>query len=379
MIPFLERKSHLISRKAEDSADDGMAPQKLAIRAAILELFNRIQRADENFCPKQKLVVDPHLGIEQIWAQVQPFLSQNKEETSPLLRDIEQQSIENEPPSVEISSEDEGETRVSRNKKDVHGCTDQESVSQFERMETKGLGIRKAFNDDESESLSPVERGSKQELTQDEIANVKKTASSAMVQDQEIDILTKKPWNLTGESSARHRMRNSLVEQDFQIDYALKTAPKPTEESTKNLEDLIKERIKGKSFDDPYRKQHFSLPNDLIRSSQSDHGASQKNRKSLTELYDSSLNEVQANTQESQDELKCLNMWKELLGYLDTLSSCTATYNPFVETLHDQPQVKIDIGISKGKLNQSMESPPSNRDEKSTTQEIQFRDTRKTK
>lgn len=45
----------------------------------------------------------------------------------------------------------------------------------------------------------------------------------------------------------------SALEIDLDFDLAVRPAPKPTEETTKSLEDLIKKRIAEQKFDDPIR------------------------------------------------------------------------------------------------------------------------------
>ena len=56
-------------------------------------------------------------------------------------------------------------------------------------------------------------------------------------------VAAEKPWQLSGEATSQHRPVNSLLEEVFTFDHMTRTTPTITEEATKNLEDIIKQRI----------------------------------------------------------------------------------------------------------------------------------------
>merc|ERR1712071_742899 len=74
------------------------------------------------------------------------------------------------------------------------------------------------------------------------------------IEDLENEAIGPKPWQLAGETSRDLRPDNALLEEDLYFDHTTRVAPVITEETTRTLEDLIKQRIKDQAFDDVERK-----------------------------------------------------------------------------------------------------------------------------
>ena len=74
------------------------------------------------------------------------------------------------------------------------------------------------------------------------------------IEQMEKEAVESKPWQLTGEVAAIERPDNALLEEDLDFDTVTKQAPVITEEVSRRLEDIIKQRIKDQSWDDVERK-----------------------------------------------------------------------------------------------------------------------------
>ena len=74
-------------------------------------------------------------------------------------------------------------------------------------------------------------------------------------------MLNKKEWNMKGEILSNERPKDSLLSNPMDFEVGLRPPPIPTNESTLNLEKIIKNRIKDDLFDDPIFKKNYNLNN----------------------------------------------------------------------------------------------------------------------
>lgn len=101
-------------------------------------------------------------------------------------------------------------------------------------------------SDTSNDNLTKSEGKSSYELRQERL--------KAKIQELEDEAVAPKPWQLMGETKAELRPDNALLEEDLFFDHTTRQAPVITEETTKTLEEIIRQRIKDQAFDDVERK-----------------------------------------------------------------------------------------------------------------------------
>nr|XP_003226974.1 PREDICTED: U3 small nucleolar ribonucleoprotein protein MPP10 [Anolis carolinensis] len=159
---------------------------------------------------------------------------------------------------------------------------------------------------------------------------------SEKIKKLESELLTEKPWQLKGEVTAQKRPENSLLEEMLLFDHAVKMAPMITEETTLELEDIIKRRIKDQAWDDVVRKEKPKEdPFEYKKRLTLDH---EKSKLSLAEIYEQEylkLNQNKTEEEEKPEHAEIKKMMDSLFLKLDALSNFHFTPKPPV------PEVKI--------------------------------------
>jgi U3 small nucleolar RNA-associated protein MPP10 len=177
--------------------------------------------------------------------------------------------------------------------------------------ETKSL-----FDDEENEipngeSLSKFER--EQLRMQKEIERL------------EAENMAEKEWTMKGEVSSKGRPKNSLLEEDLDVDVAAKPVPVITEETTKTLEELIIQRIKDSAFDDVVRKA--PIKNSLYDPNRRFELNDEKSKKSLAEIYEEEYQKTQQTIKSEKDKAlekqhqEIQELFEELQDQLEALSN----------------------------------------------------------
>ncbi|NXU34407.1 MPP10 protein, partial [Drymodes brunneopygia] len=159
---------------------------------------------------------------------------------------------------------------------------------------------------------------------------------SKKIKSLEEALLEEKPWQLKGEVTGQKRPENSLLEETVLFDHAVRMAPVITEETTFQLEDIIKQRILDEAWDDVVPKEKpkeeaFEYKKRISL----DH---EKSKLSLAEIYEQEymkLHQQKTEEEENPEHKEIQEMMDSLFQKLDALCNFHFTPKPPV------PEVKI--------------------------------------
>ncbi|KAL3865416.1 hypothetical protein ACJMK2_042807 [Sinanodonta woodiana] len=178
------------------------------------------------------------------------------------------------------------------------------------------------------------------------------------ISKMEEDLLSEKPWQMAGEVGASHRPENSLLEENLQFEHNTRLPPEITEETTLKLEDIIKQRIKDKVWDDVERKVKHK--EDVFEYKKRITLDQEKSKLSLGEIYEQEyLKQQQKDSEDKEDpdheEIK--KMMQSLFIKLDSLSNFHYTPKmpaPEVKIVSNLPSITMEevapISASEAKI-----------------------------
>ncbi|KAJ5381016.1 uncharacterized protein N7496_003444 [Penicillium cataractarum] len=153
--------------------------------------------------------------------------------------------------------------------------------------------------------------------------------------------VAKKEWMLTGEARAVERPVNSLIEEDLDFERVGKPVPVVTNETTEDIEELVKRRILAKEFDEVIRRRPGAADVQSSRRGRFELEDT-KPQQSLAEMYEADhlratdSNYVDPKNQKlMREQAEVTDLWKEISSKLDLL--CNLNYKP------QTPQVSINV------------------------------------
>ncbi|XP_056227261.1 U3 small nucleolar ribonucleoprotein protein MPP10 [Seriola aureovittata] len=240
-------------------------------------------------------------------------------------------------------SQEEGEDEMDDEEDDYDGEEEGDDEDE-EGTQSKASGKKVTFDlsgneDSEGEDMEDIFGGKTSSSAKSESKSSfekRQEKMSEKIEELEKAALTEKPWQLSGEVTAQTRPENSMLEEDVEFEQASRMAPTVTEETTLQLEDIIKQRIKDQAFDDVVRKEKpkeevFEYKKRLTL----DH---EKSKQSLAEVYEQEyLKQNQQKTEEEENpaHVEIQKLMDTLFLKLDALSNFHFTPKPPV------PEVKV--------------------------------------
>lgn len=216
-------------------------------------------------------------------------------------------------------------------------------------------------DDSEGEDIGDILGGKKnQEKPQEPKSSFEKREEkmSEKIQTLQKQMLDEKSWQLSGEVTAQKRPENSLMSESLVFDHASRMAPTITEETTLQLEDIIKQRIKDQLWDDVVRKEKpkedaFEYKKRLTL----DHD---KSKLSLAEIYEQEyvkLNQKKVEEEEDPKHVEIQKSMDSLFLKLDALSNFHFTPKPPVpeiKVVSNLPAISMEevapVGVSEAAL-----------------------------
>ncbi|TMS13043.1 U3 small nucleolar ribonucleoprotein protein MPP10 [Larimichthys crocea] len=240
-------------------------------------------------------------------------------------------------------SQEEGEEEMDDEEDDYDGEEEGDDEDE-ERSRSKASHKKVTFNlsgdeDSEGEAMEEIFGGKSSSSAKSESKSSfekRQEKMSEKIKELETAALAEKPWQLSGEVTAQTRPENSMLEEDVEFEQSSRMAPAITEETTLQLEDIIKQRIKDQAFDDVVRKEKpkeevFEYKKRLTL----DH---EKSKQSLAEIYEQEyLKQNQQKTEEEENPAhgEIQKLMDTLFLKLDALSNFHFTPKPHI------PEVKV--------------------------------------
>ncbi|XP_005871141.1 PREDICTED: U3 small nucleolar ribonucleoprotein protein MPP10 isoform X1 [Myotis brandtii] len=267
---------------------------------------------------KYKDFFDPVESDEDVAGAPDEELGSSEEEGERAERGAEESLSDTDEENGLEETEDNKQRKESAKRVTFALPDDEESGDDEEPEETSLLNAQK----DPAEVKSSFEK--RQEKMNEKIASLEK------------ELLEKKPWQLQGEVTAQKRPENSLLEETLHFDHAVRMAPVITEETTLQLEDIIKQRIRDQAWDDVVRKEKpkedaFEYKKRLTL----DH---EKSKLSLAEIYEQEyikLSQQKTEEEENPEHVAIQKMMDSLFLKLDALSNFHFIPKPPV------PEIKV--------------------------------------